>query len=167
MDSIPSSHTYHSLYLAVLRTHLADGDTWNSAHCTRVMTAIMGARKFSWRVIGITETALRILRENGYKRKDGDKITRAHLRERSATVKELLSLPELSEAKFFEFWRKHDPVVLCAPGENKKAVGPYIAIENERSDLFSSGTVSWRHGQLERDFLAALYEARFGVPSSI
>jgi hypothetical protein len=167
MDLIASSHTYHSLYLAVHRAHLADSDTWNSAHCTRVMTAIMGARKFSWRVIGITEAALRILRENGYKRKDGDKITRAHLRERSTTVKELLAKPELSEADFFKFWTKHDPVVLCGPGENKKVVSPYIAIENERAELFSSGTVSWRHGQLERDFLAALYEARFGVPGSV
>jgi hypothetical protein len=38
-------------------------------------------------------------------------------------------------------------------------VSVLIAVENERAELFSSGTVSWRHGQLERDFLAALYEA--------
>jgi len=46
-------------------------------------------------------------------------------------VKELLSQPELSEAAFFEFWTKNDPVALCGPGENKKTVGPYINIEND------------------------------------
>ena len=163
MDSIPSFHTYHSLYLAVRRVHVTDAQIWSSAHCTRVMTAIMGAREFSWRVVGITEAALRILHENGYNRRSGDKITRAHLKGRSETVKELLSQPELSEAEFFKFWTDHDPVVLCGPGENRKTVGPYIPIQNDRAELFSSNTVSWRHRQPERDLLADLYKSRFGI----
>ena len=167
MNSIPSPHTYHSLYLAVYRAHLADRDTWNIAHCTRVITAIMGGRQFSWRVVGITETALKSLRENGYKRTDSTKITRAHLRERSDSVRELLSSPEKSQVDFLEFWAKNDPVVLCGPGENKKSVGPYIPIENESAELFGSGIVSWRHGQLERDFLAALYDSKFGLSPSL
>jgi hypothetical protein len=75
-------------------------------------------------------------------------------------VKELMSLPELPEEDFFKFWIKHDPVVLCGPGENKRTVDDYIAFQNDRAELFSSNTVSWRHGQRERDFLAVLYQSR-------
>ncbi len=157
MISVTASHTYHSLYLAVYRAHRSDPETWNSHHCTRVLTAVMGGRHFSWRVVGITEAALKILYEHGFQLKKGVKITRAHIKARADTVQALLKLPELSETDFIDFWLKHDEVVLCGPGENRKQVGKYHLIENDSGALFSSNTVSWKHKQPERDHLAAMH----------
>jgi hypothetical protein len=157
MLSVTASHTYHSLYLAVHRAHKSDPEIWIGRHCTRVLTAVMGGRYFSWRVVGITEAALKILHDNGYRQKKGVKLTRAHLKSRAASVQKLLVLPELSEIEFIEFWLKNDSVVLCGPGENREQVGEYHPIENEQAQLFSSNTVSWQHKKPERDCLAAVY----------
>lgn len=159
MISVAASQTYHSLYLAVYRAHRSDPETWNGRHCTRVLTAVMGGRHFSWRVVGITEVALMMLHEHGFQPKKGVvKITRAHIKARADTVQELLKLPELSETDFIDFWLKNDMVVLCGPGENRKQFGDnYHRIENDSGALFSSNTISWKHKQPERDCLAAMH----------
>jgi stalled ribosome rescue protein Dom34 len=159
MISIAASDTYHLLYLAIHSAHKADPETWNSQHCTRVLTAVMGGRYFSWRVVGITDAALNMLHENGYRQKKGIKLTRAHLKSRAKSVQELLALPELSEEKFIEFWLENDSVVICGPGENREQMMDYHKIKNDEARLFSSNTVSWQHKQPETDYLAALRSA--------
>jgi stalled ribosome rescue protein Dom34 len=157
MISIAAPHTYHLLYLAVYQAHKSDPEIWDKRHCTRVLTAIMGGRDFSWRVVGVTESALEILRSNGFRRKTGIKLQRAHIKARAQTVQELLQSQILSKEEFIEFWLKNDPVVICGPGENKEQLDNFIPIQNDKAELFRSDTISWRHKEAERDYLEALY----------
>jgi hypothetical protein len=161
MVSVVSPESYHALYLAVRRAHAIAPAIWNSAHCTRVLTSIMGGREFSWRVVGITEKALKVFHQYEYKKPDDIKLTRAHLRRRAHFVEELMALEELSVPKFIEFWLENDRTVICGPGENTTTVGPYISIENENGALFGSGVVAWQHSTMERDLLRRLYEEHF------
>jgi hypothetical protein len=160
---IEAAHTYHALYLAVHSARRTAPHVWTDHHCTRLLTSIMSAKPFSWRVVGITEAALRKFHQLNYRYLSGHGLTRAHLRTRNSTVQELLKRDEpMSEREFIEYWLTHDRTVICAEGENKTIVPTFIEIENEGGFLFSSNSVAWKHGKAERDLLKTLYEGHLG-----
>lgn len=122
----------HGLSSALHQAHKQAPTFLRIQDCKRILTAIMGEQTFSWRVIGITPAALDAFAATGFNSKSGQGITRAHLRQRIDTVRELL-LPDkpLSEREFFEIWLANDRTILCARGENKVAIPKYIPIEND------------------------------------
>ncbi len=153
------ARTIHSLYSAVHQVHKQAPTVWTEQECNRVLTAITAGKAFSWRVIGITRTALDRFAADRFRSKSGQGITRAHVRSRLDTVRELLQPDKpLSERKFFETWLANDRTILCAKGENKRAVPEYITIENEDGTLFAcQKLVGWYHRQREREFLEKLH----------
>src|SRR5579872_7316350 len=161
--NIKAPHTYHALYLAVHAAHAEAPDIWTEHHCTRLLTSIMGAQPFSWRVAGITKAALKKLHQLNYRYKSREGLSRAHLKPRIKTVQELLTRPKpMPEREFVEYWLKHDRTVICAKGENKTTIEHFIPIRNPRGLLFSSNSVAWKHKEPERDLLKALYAKHFG-----
>ncbi|WP_439370913.1 hypothetical protein [Bradyrhizobium sp. DASA03120] len=108
--------------------------------------------------MGITEAALRKFAQLNYRYKSKQGLKRAHLRPRIATVRELLRRPPMSQSEFCAYWATHDQVVLCAEGENKVTVPPFIKIENEQGALFPTTPIKWRHGQNERELLRTLFQ---------
>jgi len=161
---IEAGHTYHALYVAVYRAHQEAPHIWTDLACNRVLTSIMAAKPFSWRVVGITEAALMRFSELDFRYKSGTGLTRAHLSPRIATVRSLLAPPEpLNQNDFLNVWMQNDRTVLCAQGENKATIPTFIEFENANGELFSSHGMGWRHGRRERDFLKALFEAHSGA----
>lgn len=154
------ARTIHLLYSAVHKAHKEAPAVWTVQECNRILTAIMSAKAFSWRVIGITPAALDEFAKNGFSSKSRQGITRAHLLPRIDTVRKLL-VPDkpLAEGEFFETWLAHDCTILCAKGENKRAIPKYIPIENEDGTLFSclGKLAGWHHGKREREFLKDLF----------
>lgn len=123
----------------------------------------MSAKPFAWHVVGVTEAALRKFHELNYRYQAGHGLTRAHLRPRIETVRELLNRSDpMSQSEFIEYWFAHDRTVLCARGENKAIVPKFIAIENHDGSLFPSTRIAWRHGRKERELLQTLYERSNG-----
>lgn len=162
--AIEGAHTYHSLYLAVHAAHAEAPHIWTVSHCTRILTAIMSAKPFAWHVVGVTEAALRKFHELKYRSQAGQGLTRAHLRPRIETVRELLDRGEpMSQDEFIEYWFAHDRTVLCARGENKATVPNFIDIENYDGSLFPSTRIAWRHGKKERELLESLYKQLNGL----
>jgi len=157
------ARTIHLVYSAVHQAYKQAPTVWTLQECTRVLTAIMAAKAFSWRVIGITPAALDEFAAAGFYSKSRQGITRAHLRPRIDTVRKLL-LPDkpLSERELFETWLANDHTILCAKGENKPAIPKYIAIENEDGTLFSchGKLAGWHHRKREREFLKELFAGR-------
>lgn len=165
VTSIEGAHTYHALYCAVHAAHTEAPHIWTVSHCTRILTSIMSAKPFAWHVVGVTEAALRKFHELNYRYEAGHGLTRAHLRPRIETVRELLNRSEpMSQDEFIGYWFAHDRTVLCARGENKAIVPKFIAIENRDGALFPSTRIAWRHGTNERKLLQTLYE-RFSAQS--
>lgn len=163
-STVEGAHTYHSLYLAVHAVHAEAPQIWTVSHCTRILTSIMSAKPFAWRVVGVTEAALKKFHELNYRYQSGHRLTRAHLRPRIETVRELLNRSEpMSESEFIEYWFAHDRTVLCAVGENKTTVPQYIDIENSDGLLFSSNRIAWQHGKKERELLQTLYKRFSGL----
>jgi hypothetical protein len=158
-QTVEGAHTYHSLYLAVHGAHAEAPHIWTVSHCTRILTSIMSAKPFAWRVVGVTEAALKKFHELNYRYQSRHGLTRAHLRPRIETVRELLARSEpMSQSEFIEYWFAHDRTVLCAVGENKTIVPQFIEIENSDGSLFSSNRIAWQHGKKERELLQTLYE---------
>ena len=158
---IEAGQTYHYLYSAVHRAHKEAPDVWTIQECTRIMTSIMAAKSFSWRVVGITEAALKKFSEFNFRYKSGAGITRAHLKPRIETVRTLLAPSEpLSEVEFLNIWLQNDRTVLCVSGENKTTVPKFIALENPDGELFSCHRVlaGWRHRRREQDHLRNLFD---------
>ena len=72
-----------------------------------------------WRVVGITPDALSTLSENINAKRLPKGLQRAHIRQRSQTIKELLDGPVLTRKKFEEaVLGELDHTILCAKGEN-------------------------------------------------
>ena len=156
---IEAGHTYHGLYVAVHRAHKEAPGIWKIQDCTRILTAILAARSFSWHVVGITDAALKIFAEQQFRNKSRSGITRAHLKPRNETVRALFAKDEpLNESDFWRTWLEADKTVLCARGENKTPVPPYRDIENANCELFTSTPMGWRHGRREQEYLQTLFE---------
>ena len=158
---IEASNTYYQLYLKLFEAHKLAPNIWTLQECTRILTSIMAAKSFSWRVVGITPLALDQFSKNEFKKFEKSGITRAHIVPRFETVLKLISNVEpKSETQFFETWINNDKTVLCAKGENKARIPNYIAIENPDGKLFSCEKVlaGWKHGKNERELLRVLNE---------
>ena len=154
------ARTVHALYSALHQAHKEVPALWTLQECSRVLTAIMAAKSFSWRVVGITHAALDQFATAAFRSKSGQGITRAHLRPRIETVKTLMLSPKpLSEEALFDTWLANDLTVLCSKGENRKTIPKYIPIDNELGTLFSchGKLAGWHHRTAERDFLLALH----------
>jgi hypothetical protein len=96
---------------------------------TRGIYALLSPAPTFWRVIGVTESALSILRESMEVRRLPKGLERAHIRQRSETVKMLLFGPRLSVEEFEEaILGDADHTVLCAKGENNNQL-------TERDDI--------------------------------
>jgi len=154
------THAIHSQYKALHQAHRLAPDLFTLSWCTQILTMVMAPVKPSWPVIGITRAALAEFAKAEFRfhstRQQG--ITRAHLRPRIDTVKQLLA-PDapLPEGEMLAIWFANDRTVLCARGENKATVPDYLPIENADGALFPATMVAWRHGKRERDLLRGLH----------
>jgi hypothetical protein len=173
LKKIEAGHTYHCLYLAIHRAHKEAPDIWKIQDCTRILTAIMAVRSFSWHVAGITKAAFAKCRESDFKRPK-EKITRAHLKQRIETARSLMTPSEpYVESEFFKIWLENDKTVLCVRGENKTPVPQWEDIENPDGELFPSTLGGFRHGPREQEHLRAMamkfsswHVPRFSRPST-
>lgn len=148
-------------YLAIFNAYKSDPEFFTLAHSNTELTTIMGGRHWSWHVIGITKAALEIYKNCDFKYRSKQGLTRAHIKPRIETSKELLTadLP-VSQEEFFEIWLNADKTIICGPGENRSRFVPeYIPLENNDYSLFKSHTVGWKESaHLEGKLLRELYE---------
>jgi hypothetical protein len=158
------SGTLHSLYVAVHRAHKDAPTLWTDHECNRVLTAIMAAKRFSWRVVGITPNALWQFSKDGFRYKSKQGFTRAHIKSRIETVRYLLAKDDpVPEAQFIATWLYNDQTVICSRGENKAQLPEYITIDNDDGTLFScyGKLAGWHHGKREIEFLRNLFDQHF------
>lgn len=80
----------------------------------------MGARPWSWRVIGITPAALELFAINDFKRPPRQ-LQRGHKQDRASTAQALyFDIPEpMTLVQFFEFFLERDKTVIMTNDENK------------------------------------------------
>jgi hypothetical protein len=156
----------HLLYVAQFETLKKYPDVFTKADATRMLTGLMGARPWSWRVVGITSEALEIFATNNFKQITGQ-VQRGHYNDRASTAQLLFldrSIPMPIE-EFFDVFLTRDQTVLMTKEQNKHRPGgafpDFIPIDQD-AEVFPSGTlVGWRHRKAEVEYLKKLHKATF------
>lgn len=153
----------HSIYVAQFAAIKKYPQAFTKADATRMLTGIMGARPWSWRVIGITHAALDLLAAHDFKRPPRQ-LQRGHRYDRSKTAQALYM--ERKEPvpieEFFNYFLRRDKTVIMTNDENQHRPGgsfpaAYIRIP-DRLGLFPCGTlVGWQHRPQEIEFLRDIY----------
>jgi hypothetical protein len=150
----------HSVYVAIFNAKQICPDGFRDNDTTRLLTALMGSKPWSWKVVGITLEALILFKENDFKRPPR-LIQRGHKINRVDTARQLFdrSTPALLDEFFHIFLENDETVLMTAEQNRQKEVPKYIIfINNPNAKLFPSGTlVGWQHRQIEIEFLRELY----------
>jgi hypothetical protein len=153
--------THHALYVALHSARSAAPDLWSDQQCTHVLSAIMGRRSWSWRVVGITPAALDALAVEEFHNRKKLGLVRAHLVNRLSIVRHLMRLPQPASFDYFaKYWTDNDRTVLALRSENgREGFAAYLPFE--APGLFSSERLAgWIHGKAERSFLRELHAQR-------
>ncbi|OGT00542.1 MAG: hypothetical protein A3F73_06990 [Gallionellales bacterium RIFCSPLOWO2_12_FULL_59_22] len=149
----------HSVYVAIFNAKQTCPEGFRDNDTTRLLTALMGSKPWSWKVVGVTPEALDLFKQNNFKRPPR-LIQRGHKINRVETARQLFDRPTpIMLDEFIHIFLKNDETVLMTAEQNRKKDFPnYIPINNSNAELFPSGSlVGWQHRQVEIDFLRHLY----------
>lgn len=122
----------------------------------RMLSELMGCYEDHWRVVGITEEALKRFKEYDFKKTSKMGINRSHESDRNVTYKHMLS-EKMEIESWWSYYIERDITILSTSSENmSKDKSIIIKIDTERK-LFKSQGFAWRHGKEETLFLKSLY----------
>jgi len=124
----------------------------------RMLSELFSGYENVWEVVGITKNAIKRFKDNGFTKKSGMRINRAHLQDRCVTYEYLLS-NDLKIKEWWDYFKKHNLTILATSEENKHIKNVHKdEILMIPSGLFKSQGYAWRHGKLEIDFLLKNYK---------
>ena len=108
----------HGIYLLTRRAY--KNGVIEFAMVSSVMTVVMRAHDWSWKVIGITPEALAIFKANGWRWVANCGIERAHLTDRCVMVRHILDgdIP-MTLDELMDYWITNDRAVLATKKENR------------------------------------------------
>lgn len=122
----------------------------------RLLSELMTATGDFWKVVGITEGALKVFRDSDFKKTKG--VQRAHhLKSRDAYYQDIILNPELNYQVWWEKFKDFDKTILATSGENRKNQYSNILDIDGSLGLFRSYSYSWKHNKQEKEFLKDLY----------
>ena len=128
--------------------------------CT-IMTALMGGKKWSWRVVGITKDALQVYANQDFKQKSHSSIQRAHIKDRKDMYGELLSRKYEINEWWNYFWDNDKTIISTSSENNTNKFSEIYEIkqpDNWDDWLFRSSVVGFRfRPKVEGEFLRKLY----------
>lgn len=132
----------HAVYLALFNT---DADIHTQiAVMSQLFAAACGGT--SWRVVGITPAAARIVAE-GRPNLTKSGIQRGHLTDRRDTIAAMFERDApMGCDEMFAFWIERDVTVVCMADENKRiASTEWLPLDNPDGDLFAARDFNFRY----------------------
>lgn len=127
-----------------------------------MLTLLFSTQPNIWRVVGITEEALKKFKEHEFKRVSKMGIHRSHIRDRFSTFQEMLEMNIDDPEELWAFYYENDKTILATSSENRKnGIEKYHEVA-ENLLLFKSKGFAWEHAKNEISFLKNLYETVYG-----
>jgi hypothetical protein len=123
-----------------------------------ILTHLLSSHSNPWRVVGITEDALKQFKNYDFKKTSRMGIERAHLTDRSELYANLLNSTFVSIEDWWSFYYENDKTVLTTSTENRKKNHSIYFEIDEKYNLFKSAQIGWCHNKEEVNFLRNLYE---------
>lgn len=125
----------------------------NEAVKKRILTELFSQGSNPWRVVGITENALKIFKKKNYKRESKMDINRSHIFSRNDTYDSILNEDFKSPEDFWNFYYSRDFTIFATTSENKTNLYSDIYFFGNSKNLFNSRGYAWVHNNAECDFL--------------
>lgn len=112
-----------------------------------------------WRVVGITEQALKVFAKHDFKKVSKMGINRSHLQDRHRTYPYLFN-ENLSFKEWWNYLKENNDCILATASENMKGnSGVKIISIDTNLNLFKSKGFSWNHRLCQEGaYLKKLYE---------
>jgi hypothetical protein len=124
----------------------------------RMLGELFAVNPNAWRVIGITEAAVKVFAEHGFKRVSRMGINRSHLVDRIQTYTTMLEGPLMDCDEWWNFYVDTDKTILATSTENMgKGEWSKVYDIDTSLGLFQSQGFAWRHKDPEINFLKELY----------
>lgn len=126
-----------------------------------VMTAILGYETWGWRVVGITEEAIKAIASNKF-RKPSKKLARDHHRPRAETYKEIFSR-KMEFEEWWDFVWENDKTTLMTNDEhhrkNAQPISKVYPVNPSDSYFVDAEVAGWHQTQKrEGEFVRTLCE---------
>lgn len=120
----------------------------------RMLGELFAVNPNAWRVVGVTENALRVFAEHDFKRVSRMGVNRSHLVDRIDTYTTMLEGPLMKCEDWWNFYVDTDKTVLATSTENM-GKGEWSKIYDIAPSLglFQSQGFAWRHKEPEIKFL--------------
>jgi len=128
-----------------------------------MMTILFSIEPNNWRVMGISENALKRFNEHKFKRVSGMGINRSHLKRRFDSYNDLMEKEAKGDfkndfSKWWEHYFKNDITYLTTSSENMSSKhSNIIKIKNYDFQLFKSKGYAWKHGEVEIHLLKKMF----------
>ena len=120
----------------------------------RMLGELFAVNPNAWRVVGVTENALRVFAEHDFKRVSRMGVNRSHLVDRIDTYTTMLEGPLMECEDWWNFYVDTDKTVLATSTENMgKGEWSKIYDIDTTLGLFPSQGFAWRHKESEINFL--------------
>jgi len=123
----------------------------------RLLSEMLFFTEDSWRVVGITENALKVFAKNGFKKVPRMGINRSHIIERNKTYTKLLE-GEFDCDNFWSIFLENDKTILSTSSENMSKSNSRIIKFDCDSKLFKPSGYSWSHTRKESNLLKEIHE---------
>ena len=139
----------YSVYKTIFNTGL---EVWRK---NILLTSLVGGYPSSWKVIGVSESALEALNSYYLVQTPKLNVQRAHIVSRMDTAKELFK-KKYSKYKFFKVFQ-NDYTILVAKGENKKNLNRTLQVIpiGLNENLFQCARIGFCWNKKEKDWLIA------------
>jgi hypothetical protein len=100
-------------------------------YCSRLMTPVTRGHDWSWRVSGITEEALKIYRDDGWRHLAGNGIQRAHVVDRADMVRHVFERDDpMTKEELLSYWIETDRTILATKKQNSAGLPQEFIIIN-------------------------------------
>lgn len=120
----------------------------------RMLGELFAVNPDAWRVVGITENALRVFAEHNFKRASRMGINRSHMVDRIKTYTTMLEGPLMECDKWWQFYLDTDKTILATSTENMgKGEWSTVYDIDPSLGLFKSQGFAWKHKDPEITFL--------------
>jgi hypothetical protein len=120
----------------------------------RMLGELFAVNPDAWRVIGITEAAVKVFAKHDFKRVSRMGINRSHLVDRIKTYTTMLEGPLTECDEWWNFYVDTDKTILSTSTENmsKGELSRVYSVDSQLG-LFQSQGFAWRHKDPEIKFL--------------
>lgn len=129
---------------------------------SRILTDILAQYDGFWKVVGITEEALRTFAESNFTKNTTRKINRSHITQDRMVTNTYLLSNDLSFDEFWEYVLKNDVTVLATSSENSTNRFSRIIEVNTDLNLFKASGYGWTHNKREKEYLRELHRTTIG-----